>query len=89
MQICSVFCICTGSIVPDNVEKITPYTCAGVIWYQGEEDSLPEYGGKYDLLFARMIERWRKDWEKTCLLFLHSLPPMKIRAESCLLILRK
>ena len=51
-----------GVLYQTMLKKITPYTCAGVIWYQGEEDSLPEYGGKYDLLFARMIERWRKDW---------------------------
>lgn len=53
-----------GTLYRTMLKKIIPYTCAGVIWYQGEEDSLPEYGGKYDQLFARMIARWRMDWKE-------------------------
>ena len=53
-----------GNLYQTMLKKIVPYTCAGVIWYQGEEDSLPEYGRKYDRLFAKMIERWRMDWQE-------------------------
>lgn len=53
-----------GCLYQTMLKKIIPYTCAGVIWYQGEEDSLPEYGGNYDRLFAKMIERWRLDWQE-------------------------
>ncbi len=41
---------------------IAGYPCAGVIWYQGEsDDSRAEV---YDKLFAAMICRWRKLWNR-------------------------
>ena len=70
-----------GNLYQTMLKKIVPYTCAGVIWYQGEEDSLPEYGGKYDRLFAKMIERTGR---RNCRLFSPSWQDLQIRVESCL-----
>lgn len=53
-----------GVLYQTMLKNIIPYTCKGVIWYQGEEDSLPEYGGNYSKLFEKMIRRWRKDWQE-------------------------
>lgn len=42
------------------LSKIIPYTAAGVIWYQGEEDAaFPEH---YTKLLTRMIRCWRNKW---------------------------
>ena len=43
------------------VEKIAGYTCAGVIWYQGENDE--DKADLYDSLFSSIIECWRGAWK--------------------------
>lgn len=42
------------------LEKIMPYTAAGVIWYQGEADT--NRAGIYDKMFGEMIRCWRYGW---------------------------
>lgn len=43
------------------LQRITPYTSKGVIWYQGEsDDHKPQM---YHKLFSRMIQVWRDDWK--------------------------
>ena len=42
------------------VLAIAPYTCRGVIWYQGEgDDARPEY---YARLFELVVRSWRRAW---------------------------
>ncbi len=42
------------------LKKIVPYTCRGIIWYQGESDELhPEI---YDQMMALLIGSWRELW---------------------------
>lgn len=49
-----------AGLVHTMLEKIVPYTVAGVIWYQGEEDV--KHADVYDKLFGTMIQCWRKLW---------------------------
>lgn len=42
------------------LETIMPYTCAGVIWYQGEEDAAKSE--MYCRLYAQMVRCWRDKW---------------------------
>lgn len=53
-----------GCLYRTMLSKIVPYTVAGVIWYQGEEDADATYGGVYDELFPRMIGCWRDCWQE-------------------------
>ncbi len=42
------------------LETVMPYTCAGVIWYQGEEDAAK--AEMYCRLYAQMVRCWRDKW---------------------------
>lgn len=42
------------------LSRVAPYTIAGVLWYQGEEDE--PYADDYAELFERMIAEWRALW---------------------------
>ena len=56
------------------VRRITPYTLAGVIYYQGESDE-----GKPELYYdlqTELIECWRKDFKDEELPFIMTLLPM-------------
>jgi sialate O-acetylesterase len=55
------------------VEKITGYSCRGVIWYQGESDeNKPALYGK---LFSAVISCWREAWgESLPFLFVQIAP---------------
>ncbi|MCP4378008.1 MAG: sialate O-acetylesterase [bacterium] len=43
-----------------TVYPVIPFTIKGVLWYQGESDSL--YAARYKLLFPDLIKAWRKAW---------------------------
>lgn len=43
------------------LKKVAPYTLAGCIYYQGEEDDQRPY--TYRRLLTALIEQWRRDWE--------------------------
>ncbi|MBQ9120055.1 MAG: sialate O-acetylesterase, partial [Lachnospiraceae bacterium] len=56
------------------LQRVMPYTLRGFIYYQGEsDDHKPQM---YAKLLARMIERWREDWEDDTLPFLMVQLPM-------------
>ncbi|MGB4661027.1 MAG: sialate O-acetylesterase [Mobilitalea sp.] len=56
------------------LQRITPYTLAGFIYYQGEsDDHKPQM---YQKLLTRMIKQWREDWEEDNLPFLIVQLPM-------------
>lgn len=42
------------------ISPILPYTIKGVIWYQGESNSIRHQDYKY--VFTKMINSWRKEW---------------------------
>ena len=51
-----------GCLFENMLKKIVPYTARGIIWYQGETDSLhPEYFKK---LWSEMIDCWREMWNE-------------------------
>ena len=43
------------------IYPITNFSIAGVIWYQGESNTINYYS--YEKLFTGMIESWRKEWK--------------------------
>lgn len=48
-----------GMIAPD-----TNYSIKGVIWYQGESDSEPDYAPNYERVFPALISDWRRQWHE-------------------------
>jgi sialate O-acetylesterase len=65
------------------LEKIMPYTAAGVIWYQGEADT--HRANLYDKLFGEMIRCWRDGWndENLPFLFVQLAPFEALIASNC------
>lgn len=62
------------------VNRITPYTLKGVLWYQGEsDDHKPRF---YAKLFSSMIENWRRDFNAAALPFIFvQLPVHRYQAD--------
>ena len=52
------------------VAPLTLYTIRGVIWYQGESNSLLDRAPLYGRLFQTMIRDWRNRWDQPDLPFL-------------------
>jgi sialate O-acetylesterase len=50
------------------LKRIAPYSIAGVIYYQGEEDDHKPY--TYRTLLSALIGQWREDWKDEKLPFL-------------------
>jgi sialate O-acetylesterase len=44
------------------IAPLTPYPIKGVIWYQGESNSLLSQAGIYSQLFPALITDWRSKW---------------------------
>lgn len=64
------------------LEKIMPYTAAGVIWYQGEADTHRAH--LYDKLFGEMIRCWRDGWkDELPFLFVQLAPFKALEASNC------
>ena len=42
------------------LKKVAPYTCRGVIWYQGESDE--EHPEIYDQILGILVQNWRDLW---------------------------
>lgn len=53
-------------------KKIVPYTFAGIIWYQGEEDT--QHGYLYDQLLSLLIKQWRRDLRTELPVYIVQLP---------------
>ena len=51
---------CAAGLYNTMLSKIIPYSAAGVIWYQGEEDAI--FAEYYTQLLTRMISCWRDKW---------------------------
>ncbi|MGN0649572.1 MAG: sialate O-acetylesterase [Oscillospiraceae bacterium] len=63
-----------GVLHESMVERVAPYTMAGVIWYQGEsDDHRPEM---YRTLLSQLIRNWRDDWFDDELFFVIGQLPM-------------
>ena len=61
------------------LQRVTPYTLRGFIYYQGEsDDHKPKIYGK---LLTKLIEQWRNDWEDDELPFILVQLPMFIGRE--------
>lgn len=52
-----------GTLYHHVVEKLTPYSVAAVIWYQGESDSSAGEAEVYDKELAALIECWRNAYK--------------------------
>ena len=59
------------------VEKISGYSCAGVIWYQGEEDR--DKANIYNILLTELINCWREAWKSDLPFLLVQLAPFDKR----------
>jgi sialate O-acetylesterase len=46
------------------IAPLTPYPIKGVIWYQGESNSLLPQAGMYGKLFSALITDWRSKWRQ-------------------------
>lgn len=60
------------------IRRVAPYTLAGVLWYQGEEDELNADG--YGELLRGLIAEWRATWHDDALPFLVVQLPQWIAA---------
>lgn len=56
------------------IQRITPYTLAGFIYYQGENDD--QKPDSYYNLLSRLIRQWREDWNDDKLPFMIVQLPM-------------
>ena len=54
------------------LERIVPYSLAGFLWYQGEEDE--QYCGTYRELLGMMIGEWRALWSENLPFLIVQLP---------------
>ena len=62
------------------LRPIIPFSCRGVIWYQGEANV--ERPLQYRKLFPSLIKNWRQDWGKADLPFYYvQLAPFRYRSE--------
>jgi sialate O-acetylesterase len=52
------------------IAPFTPLPIRGVIWYQGESNTAPQYVNLYSRLFPAMIQDWRTQWHQADLPFL-------------------
>ncbi len=50
------------------IKRIAPYTMAGVLWYQGENDVL--HPNAYYTGLTNLIRNWREDWRDDELMFI-------------------
>ncbi len=51
-----------GGLYNAMIAPLTGYTIAGVIWYQGEQNTTAEKAPLYAGMFAAMIRDWRRAW---------------------------
>lgn len=56
------------------IQRISPYSMRGVLWYQGESDDHKK--DMYYKLFFKLISQWREEWQDVELPFLFVQLPM-------------
>ena len=68
---------CTADLYFSKVVPLQPFAIRGVIWYQGEADSIDYTQAlAYRELFPSLINNWRNDWQQGNFPFLFvQLPP--------------
>jgi hypothetical protein len=44
------------------IAPLTPFPIRGVIWYQGESNSIVARNPLYSRVFSTLIEDWRRQW---------------------------
>lgn len=59
---------CPGSMHESMIKRVAPYTLAGFLYYQGEEDDHKPYT-YYELLLT-LVRQWRYDWQDDKLPFM-------------------
>ena len=62
-----------GGLYEMMVKSIAPYSCRGVIWYQGESDS--PHADVYYSVFSQLIQCWRDLWQETLPVLFVQLAP--------------
>ena len=63
-----------GGLYETMLKKIVPFSCRGVIWYQGETDG-DNHPDQYTVVFSKLIENWRELWgEELPFLFVQLAP---------------
>lgn len=55
--------------------KIVPYTVNGVLWYQGESNSIVGEAENYLEMFRELVEHWRSLWNKELPFYVVQLMP--------------
>jgi sialate O-acetylesterase len=51
-----------GMLWNGMIAPLTPFPIRGVIWYQGESNSVLERAPLYNRIFRTLIEDWRRQW---------------------------
>ncbi|HEX9652681.1 MAG TPA: sialate O-acetylesterase [bacterium] len=65
----------SGSAYHAMIAPLIPYQIAGVIWYQGETNTLNP--AEYRRLFPALMESWRKEWGKDFPFYYVQIAPYK------------
>jgi sialate O-acetylesterase len=58
-----------GALFNGMIAPLVPYTVRGVIWYQGEKNSLGTFTGLYGVQLQKLIADWRTRWSDDQLYF--------------------
>ncbi len=58
-----------GSLYEKQLRQVFPFSLSGVIWYQGESDSVGEETYVYDRELCELIRIWREDFKDESLRF--------------------
>ena len=69
------------------IYPITNFSIAGVIWYQGESNTINYYS--YEKLFTGMIESWRKEWKINFPFYFVQIAPFKYEYKNIGALLRE
>jgi sialate O-acetylesterase len=69
------------------IAPVTNFNIAGVIWYQGENNT--HAAGTYKQLFTAMIDGWRRAWNKNFPFYYVQIAPFKYRVQNTGALLRE
>jgi sialate O-acetylesterase len=69
------------------IAPVTNFTIAGVIWYQGENNTVMPY--TYSQLFTSMIDAWRDAWHKELPFYYVQIAPYNYKAKNTGALLRE
>jgi len=69
------------------IAPVTPYTIAGAIWYQGENNT--GTAGTYKQLFTAMIDGWRAAWQSDFPFYFVQIAPFRYQVKNTGALLRE